>query len=81
MRRQYQLILDVTVHDKAALFRAASKRAKQDGLTRSHWLEMRRSSFDPTAVDIQMLLDPGVSPDGISITNGEAVTLPATPAF
>ena len=76
MSRNYQMSLDVTVHDRAALYRAAAKRAKADGLSHAHWLELRRNSADPTAADIQMLLDPGVSPPGITIDNGEAATQP-----
>lgn len=38
---------------------------------------LRRNVADPTAADIQMLLDPGVSPPGITINNGEAATQPS----
>jgi hypothetical protein len=70
MTQQYQITLDVDVYDKAKLREAAKAEALKT-MSAEDWEDLRASNLDGIAADIHMLLDPGVSPDGCEIENGE----------
>ena len=64
--REYASInLELTIHSRARVMKAALKRAIEDGLTASEWRNLRRGNG--VEADIRMLLDPGISPEGLSI--------------
>ena len=65
--REYASInLELTIHNRARVMRAALERAIADGMTANEWRYLRRTG-NYLATDIRMLLDPGVSPEGLSI--------------
>lgn len=68
--QRYEVTIDVTVHSRRELFDAAMKHAlEHDGMTRMHalaTLTTRTRAIDVGAC-LQMLLDPGLSPDGCDI--------------
>lgn len=73
MSARYQMQLDVAVHDKAALRKAAERRAVRDGQSLADWRETRAGNLDVVAADIHMLLDPGEGPPGLSVESGQCV--------
>jgi hypothetical protein len=72
--KTYLVTLTVTVHDRAALARAARRHAIEiEKLQSSEWHKMRRDHpGGVVCADLLMLLDPGESPDGIEIVSGDA---------
>jgi hypothetical protein len=66
MNRTYEVTLVVTVHDETALAGAAAEVAERS-MTAEEWAAMRQDGGAAVENDLLMLLDPGVSPDGIEI--------------
>jgi len=73
----YAVTITVDVFDRLALYRAAMRRAVADGVSLADYLSMRRTGGDRTAVDLVMLLDPGISPAGCQIQDSRAEALSA----
>ena len=73
MAEHRQIRLDITVHDRRVLFRAAMKRAVANGMKLTDWLALRRENGDRLSADLQILLDPGAEPTGCSIDHCHAV--------
>jgi hypothetical protein len=72
MAEWFRVTLEVRVTDKRALYFAALKRARADGMTAAEYQQLRREPFsDPVRSDLQMLLDPGESPDGCELESSE----------
>jgi hypothetical protein len=71
MAEWHRVMLDVRVWDRKALFLAAQARAKADGMSRADYLDLRRAHVSPIHADLQMLFDPGVSPNGCTIDQSE----------
>ena len=67
-----KVTLEVTVHDRRALRRAAWARAREGGMTAREHAEFRRRAGGVEA-DLLTLLDDRVSPPGASIENSGAV--------
>lgn len=68
MNHDYDIVISVRVHDKKALYDAAKERAILDGIGRvemSDYIGTRRKP--DVGGCLQMLLDPGISPDGCDI--------------
>ena len=64
--REYASInLELTIHSRPMVMKAALKKALESGLTANEWRELRRDNG--IEADIRMLLDPSVSPEGLSI--------------
>jgi hypothetical protein len=73
-RLSWQVTLYVTVTDPAALHRAALARYKQEGGDDEGAEDFIGTAAEPDISGcLRMLLDPGMSPDGININDSEAV--------
>lgn len=68
--QEYQITLNVTVYDREALAAAAVVHALKF-MSLEDWQDLRNANFSKVAADLHMILDPGVSPDGTTIENGE----------
>jgi len=73
--KAFNVMFDVTVHDKRALYKAAMAVAMRDeefcrGMPKAEARELLKpgGSIDVAAC-VQMLIDPGVSPNGMQIEN------------
>lgn len=67
-----RITIEFEVFDRVDLFRAALRKALEDGVEVADYLSMRRQHADRRSADIIMLLDPGASPPGVSIQNSYA---------
>lgn len=70
MRAHYTMSLIIEVYDFDAL-RDAAKAEALKSMSSSDWEKMRRDNLSPVAADLHMLFDPGVSPPGCSIEDGD----------
>jgi hypothetical protein len=69
-----RVTIDVTVHDKEALFEAALARAQEDGMSPEDCEQFGLKDEDGNIQEgpcLQMLLDPGESPPGCEIEYSE----------
>ena len=57
----FDVKISLRVTDRSALYRASLAKARQDGLNRYEWRQIRMDPSHPSPVhaDLQMLLDPG----------------------
>lgn len=58
-RRKYTVTIQLEVWDGKQLYRAASARAKRDGLSKKEYDVDRKDTDRPQASDLIMMLDPG----------------------
>jgi hypothetical protein len=65
-QRYASITLQLEIHDRRAVARAATMKALES-MTLSEWRKLRSGVGNTLEADIQMLLDPGVGPDGLSI--------------
>jgi hypothetical protein len=65
-KKTYVLVMQITVHDEAALEAAAARKALQDGLTETEWAEIR---MDATS-DLEIILNP-LSGNGFEVIRAE----------
>jgi hypothetical protein len=66
------ITLELTITDRRRLMRAALEKALANGLTANEWRAIRRGAGligDSLRADIEMLFDPGSSPEGIEIAD------------
>jgi len=70
MHEEFTISIDLRVTDKKALHAAAFARCIADGLSVRQAFETIGTRRSPKLGDcLQMILDPGVSPDGTEIQN------------
>lgn len=65
-KRSFIVSIEIDVWDAAALRRQAAAKARES-MTAKEWQDMRRGEGFDIGAELQMLLDPGLSPDGCEI--------------
>ena len=78
----FDVTISLRVLDRSALYRASLAKARQEGLTRYDWRDMRRDSShaSPAHADLLMLLDPGGRSGFASLAGFEVIETRATEA-
>jgi hypothetical protein len=65
-KKTYVLVMEITVHDEAAVEETAASKAQEDGLAETEWAEIR---MDATS-DLEIMLNP-LSGDGFEVIRAE----------